>query len=77
MVFTAWPQALKSDEKQIFVVAPHRAPWCHGTLSILSNTHRNHMKGLGLPTFIQILFSKCDCLLTLVYLPNVFVGKLT
>ena len=64
-------------EKHIFFLAPHGAPQCHGTLSILSITQRNHRNGLGLLTFIRILFSKCVCLLTLDYFRNVFVGKLT
>ena len=48
MAFIAWPQALKSDEKHIFFLAPYGTPRCHGTLSILSITHGNHMKGLGI-----------------------------
>ena len=75
MAFIAWPQALKSDEKHSFFLAPHGAPRCHGTLSILSITHGNHMKGEGLLTLIRILFSKCVFFLTLGYFRNVFVGK--
>ena len=77
MAFIAWPQALKSDEKHIFFLAPHAAPRCHGILSNLSITHGNHMKGLGLLTFIRILFLKCVGFLTLGYFRNVSVGKLT
>ena len=52
-------------KKLIFFQPPHSAPRCHGTLSILSITHANYMKGLGLLTFIPILFSKCVCFLIL------------
>ena len=52
MAFIAWPQALKSDEKHIFFLAPHGTARCHATLFLLSITHGNHMKGLGLLTSI-------------------------
>ena len=52
MAFIAWPQVLKSDEKHIFFLAPHGTALCHATLFLLSITHGNHMKGLGLLTFI-------------------------
>ena len=35
-------------KKLIFFQAPHSALRCHGTLSILSITHGNHITALGL-----------------------------
>ena len=69
--------SVKIRRKTYFLPGTAWRTACHGILSNLSITHGNHMKGLGLLTFIRILFLKCVDFLTLGYFRNVSVGKLT